>query len=184
MKKKKRKFNARELKFAEYILQGVAQATAYKQAGYKAKNSNVAAVMANRLLKKAKVAEYIAARRKELTEKLQEETLVTKRDVILELKHLAFSRINRVLSFNADGVTLRDSEDIADEDLAAIESVKETKDGISLKMHDKVGPLTKIGEHLGVFEPEAIDPDRPRKVQLNVRVYGPKHDWNFNVDVG
>ena len=120
-------------------------------------------------------------RREELAKQLENETLVTKRDVILELKYLGFSRINRVLSFNKNSITLKDSSKIADEDLAAIESVKETKEGISVKMYDKIQPLIKIGEHLDIFEPEELDPDRPRTVNVNVRVYGAKRDYRFNV---
>lgn len=176
--------NHRELKFCECILAGTTQHGAYKKAGYKAKNDNVAAVEAHKLLKKPKIAKYIADRRAQLSKQLQEETLVTKRDVILELKHLGFSRISRVLSFKGGNVTLGDSDEIDDKDLAAIESVRETKDGIAIKMHDKVQPLIKIGEHLGLFEPESLDPDRPRTVNVNVHVYGQKRDYKFNVTAG
>ena len=176
-----KKLKGKYLKFAELILQDVKQIDAYIGAGFKAKNRNVAGVEAHRLLRKPIVAEYISRRREELAKQLENETLVTKRDVILELKYLGFSRINRVLSFNKNSITLKDSSKIADEDLAAIESVKETKEGISVKMYDKIQPLIKIGEHLDIFEPEELDPDRPRTVNVNVRVYGAKRDYRFNV---
>jgi phage terminase small subunit len=176
----KKKLTGRRLKFAELILQNVPGIDAYLKAGFKAKNRNSAGAEASRYLKIPMIAEYVARRRQELTEQLQQETFVTKRDVILELKHLGFSRINRVLSFNGNSVTLKNSDEIADEDLAAIQSVKETKDGIAIKMHDKTTPLIKIGEHLGLFESEELDPDRPRTVDVTVHVYGQKRNYKFN----
>jgi len=177
-----KKLKGKLLKFAELILRDVKQVEAYLQAGFKAKNRNVAGVEAHRILKKPKIAEYIARRREEIAKQLENETFVTKRDVILELHHLGFSRINRVLDFSGQSVKLKPSDEIADADLAAIESVRETKDGIAVKMHDKIQPLIKIGEHLGLFEPGSIDPNQPRTVTVNVRVYGPKRNYKFHVD--
>ncbi|MOA67293.1 hypothetical protein D3C78_1943990 [compost metagenome] len=36
--------------------------------------------------------------------------------------------------------------------LDAVAEIKETKEGISLKLHDKVSALEKIGRHLGMFK--------------------------------
>ena len=54
-----------------------------------------------------------------------------------------FSIIQSVEVFDTDGI-----ERIK---LDAVSEIKETKEGISLKLHDKVSALEKIGRHLGMF---------------------------------
>jgi phage terminase small subunit len=44
-----------------------------------------------------------------------------------------------------------DSAEIDDDTAAAIAEVAQTRDGIKIKFHDKLGALEKIGKHLGMF---------------------------------
>lgn len=174
------KLTRKELKFCELILQGESGTKAYKLAGFKAKSDNSASVLAGRKLRKVHVAKYITDRTAELNKKVQEETLVTKREVILELKRIGFSRINRILEFSKSGVSILDSKKIVDDDLAAIQSIREGKDGIYVKLYDKVGPLTKLGEHLGIFQPDGST-DNPRAFTVNINVTGSDRSYKINI---
>jgi phage terminase small subunit len=44
-----------------------------------------------------------------------------------------------------------DSAEIDDDTAAAIAEVSQTRDGIRIKFHDKLGALEKIGKHLGML---------------------------------
>lgn len=74
---------AKEAMFVErYCQNGGIGAKAYVQAGFKAKNPNVAAVQANRLLRKPNIGAAIAIRRAQSLEKAQEETDITAKEVL------------------------------------------------------------------------------------------------------
>jgi phage terminase small subunit len=63
---------AKEMLFIDtYLANGCIGAKAYVHAGYKAKNANVAAVMANRLLRNPKIAGLIKSRTRERLEMAQ-----------------------------------------------------------------------------------------------------------------
>lgn len=53
--------------------------------------------------------------------------------------------------------------------------VKITKDGLEIKMHDKVGALTKVGQHLGMFT-DKIDAKIDGGLTINLRRFTPEPD--------
>lgn len=87
--------------FVDYLLGGDCKATAYKRAGFTAKNTAVASACANRLLKNAKVAAYREKREKELNqerfatlEERMEECTKVIRDPLYEPNPLLFKAID------------------------------------------------------------------------------------------
>ena len=58
-------------KFADAVLKGMNQTDAYKAAGYKSKNDDVAAANASRLIGNEKVATYLEAKRTKVASKLE-----------------------------------------------------------------------------------------------------------------
>jgi len=123
-------------------------------------------------LKKPEIQEEI----KRLREARSKRTQITADRVLEELAKIGFSNIKnylRVKDFevvvgyekdkdgNPDktrpitktirGVEIFETDDIDDELAAAIAEIKETKHGISLKLHDKIKALEDIGRHLGMF---------------------------------
>jgi len=61
----------REIKFCEYILQGLNQTQAYKKAGYKGQNPSAIRSGASEIAHKPNVIAYIATARKQVVEDLQ-----------------------------------------------------------------------------------------------------------------
>lgn len=144
------------------------------RAGYSEKTAEV---QASRLLSYAKVAEAVRFAQ----EARAERTGVTADRVLEEFAKVAFTDLADVtdwgvkevaLGFDEDGKRLR-AEDIGDavvvryeqapfitpinrDDLtpaarAAVSEVSLGKEGFKIKLHDKVGALTQIGRHLGMF---------------------------------
>ncbi len=127
-------------------------ARAARDAGFSKKTAKE---QAHRLLTHA----HIQARVTELTKERQARAKKNGDDVIAELERVGFSRVNHIVSFNESGmVFVQNSEDIEDDDAAAIESVKvteivsKTEDGndmlkTEIKLHAKVPALTLLAKH-------------------------------------
>jgi len=161
-------------------------------AGYSAKTAEVAA---SRLLRHVEVAAEINRRR----EVIQIKAGVTPEMVVSELAKLGFSDIRQVIAwrtveqqvaFDAEGdpvelpdveITIRNSEEIAAGAAAAIAEVSRGKDGsLKVKMHDKLGALVRIGQHLGMFRaptgPEA--PGKKEQAELEAKTAQKGSDWD------
>lgn len=141
-------------------------------AGYSEKS---AAVEANRLLTNAKIVAEIEKAQKILSYR----TGVTPERVLAELAKVGFSDIRQLVQWRSNvteigedpetgepqlkafnEVQIRDSFEVDDDTAAAISEVSQTKDGaLKVKMHDKLGALVKIGQHLGMFKTPAKPSD-------------------------
>lgn len=141
-------------RFVEEYLIDLNASAAARRAGY---SVHVANRIASENLSKPVIADAIAQRQKVLQEKVG----ITQERVLNELAKIAFGDQRRVMSWGKGGVSLRESEDLTDDDAAAVAEVAETrtKDGGSLKLktHDKVGALKLLGEHLGLFKADKGD---------------------------
>jgi phage terminase small subunit len=159
-----------------------ALAAGYKEAG--------AAVEASRLLNNPNVAAELERRRKLLSIK----TGITPERVLAELGKLGFSDIRQVVEWQTrevfDGpepiahseasVAIKPSEQISDDAAAAISEVSQTKDGcLKVKMHDKLGALVKIGQHLGMFRTvQAEEPGKKEQAEQNAKGAQKGSDWD------
>ncbi|MFY3460054.1 terminase small subunit [Achromobacter xylosoxidans] len=161
-------------------------------AGYSAKTAEVAA---SRLLRHVEVAAEINRRR----EVIQIKAGVTPEMVVSELAKLGFSDIRQVIAwrtvdqqaaFDAEGdpvelpdveITIKNSEEIAAEAAAAIAEVSRGKDGtLKVKMHDKLGALVRIGQHLGMFR-APVGPETPGKkeqAEIDAKTAQKGSDWD------
>lgn len=118
--------------------------------------------------------EDVAARVAELQQDVCEKYDVTADRVIKEIARIAFGDPRRVMSWAGtrverdqksagDGalalkpghLTLTDSDDLTDDDVAMVAEVKVTKEGMSLKLHDKLAALEKLARFTGVYDREA-----------------------------
>lgn len=165
--------NARHELFAVLLAQGKPQSEAYKLAGYKADKPSSAEQGGSRLSRNLKVAERVA----ELKAQWAEQAGITTTDVIRGLAAIAFADPRKVMSWGqkvvgrrktksgkmTKGKTLAElvlvsSKDLDDDVASAVKEVSITADGrLSLKMHDKLPALVKLGEHLGMFQGESAE---------------------------
>lgn len=142
--------NARQQKFVERYLVHLNQTKAAEEAGYAS-----AQVESVRLMKRPDV---LAAIQKAIHERATRNEITADR-VIQELAKVAFGDLRKVMSWDASGVQIRASSELADEDAAMVSEVCETRQGgedggstIKVKTHDKVAALTLLGRHLGIFK--------------------------------
>jgi phage terminase small subunit len=121
---------------------------AYMAAFSKCKKDVAADASATKLLSRPEVR----ARIDELIAAAAEKAGVTIERVVAELARIGFADIRQVVSWGPDGVPVLDSTTISDDAVAAIAEVSKTREGMRVKLHDKVTALAKLGRHLGMFK--------------------------------
>ena len=160
----------------KYVANPTDGAAAYIAAGGSKRRAKQGA---SEMLKVPAVAEAI----KEFQEKANEKTLddieISKR----ELRRIVQGDLRKVMSWGPDGVTVRPSTDLADEEAAMVAEVSETitKHGrtIKLKLHDKPGAIDKLMRIVGGYAPEKSELTGPNGLPLapptiNVNFIEPK----------
>lgn len=142
---------------------------AYKVAYSNVKKDDTAAVNGNRLLRNAKVKEYLNERMKER----EKRTEITQDKVLEELAAIAFSNGSKYAKvieetvYDENGEVLLDSDgnivkqkvvdlvltdELSEIDKKAIASIKKGRNGIEISTCDKVRALELLGKHLGMFK--------------------------------
>lgn len=142
---------------------------AYKVAYPNVKKDDTAAVNGNRLLRNAKVKEYLDERMKER----EKRTEITQDKVLEELAAIAFSNGSKYAKvieetvYDENGEVLLDSDgnivkqkvvdlvltdELSETDKKAIASIKKGRNGIEISTCDKVRALELLGKHLGMFK--------------------------------
>ena len=151
------KLTAKQIRFVDEYLVDFNATQAAIRAGYKA---NTAHVIGAENLRKPKIAEEIARRQKDL----QRRTEVTQDRVVKELARIAFANIADYLHVETqtrtkdDGtettyqiVMLSETEDLSADQRAALATVKQSVNGVEIKLHDKIKALELLGRHIGMF---------------------------------
>ena len=133
---------------AEYLVDLNATQAAIR-AGY---SERTAYRIGAELLHKTSVAEAIAAGQAKRAQRVE----ITADRVVSELAKIAFADPRDLMEWGPDGVKLKASADLTEEQAASVAEVSETttKDGGSLKLkkHDKVKALELLGRHMGMFK--------------------------------
>ncbi len=163
------KLNAKQLTFANLWLtanqHGMSNMECYRQAGYTAKNDNVAAVQANRLLKNAKIWAYCQAMRAESIE----ETGLTLRYLDQQLKDLIDGTSTEVMTTVAHITDRIDEEtgepivvhvpaircaidDLPPEVQGSIQSMKTTANGVEVKQYSRLEALKLAYQRQGALK--------------------------------
>lgn len=155
--------------FADEYLIDLNATRAYKAVYRNIKNDETAAVNGNRLLRNAKVAEYINQRMQERSKR----TEITQDFVLKELYEIAKAKgtdfaqvVEEPIISNGSYVIDPDTgkiktyksvevfptDKIPEDKQKAIASIKEGKYGIDVSTYDKVKALELLGRHLGMFK--------------------------------
>ena len=136
------------------------------RAGYSRKT---AAAQATRLLKNVKVQAFLAGLMAKRAKKLD----IKGEDVLRELAKIGFSNMGSYAEFGAGGVRLKESEELTEDEMAAVAEVSQTvtKDGgtVRFKLHDKGRALHDVADHLGMFDKKlTLETEGPIQVTLAV----------------
>lgn len=133
--------------FVKEYLKDLNGTQAYIRAGYKVKDENSAAVMANRLLRNVKVQEKIQAAMKER----EKRTEITQDRVLKEIANLAFTDRTGIVNLKNNNLIIKNFDELSPEQKTCISGVKETKFGIEVTFYNKEKALEMLGRHLGMF---------------------------------
>ncbi len=137
-------------RFVEEYLVDLNATQAAIRAGYSAKTAKS---QGQRLLTKADIqAEKQKARRKQ-----QERTNITADRVLAELAAVGFARATDYVTVANQEVILTDTSELTEQQASAIASVRQSKNGVEVRMHDKLRALELLGRHLGMFDGESQD---------------------------
>ena len=144
------KLTPKQARFVEEYLIDLNGAAAVRRAGYKHKRPDA---LAYDLLRKQEICEALKAEQLERSAR----TGITADRVIKEIARIAFADPRAVMSWGPNGVTLRESSELSDDEAATVAEVAETwtdSGGGSrkVKLHDKVAALEKLARHVGLYE--------------------------------
>lgn len=139
--------NAQKIFCDEYLID-LNATRAYKVAYPKVKKDETANVNGSRLLRNAKVQSYIEEKMK----KREKRTQVTQDKVVKELAAIAFSNATDFAEIKKGCVYIKDTSELDESAKKSIIGIKEGKEGIEVKMANKVDALTTLGRHLGMFK--------------------------------
>lgn len=148
-----KELDARERKFVdEYMIDGDAPRAAIA-AGY---SETMANSKAYQWVSNSKVKPHVYAAVRNKQNRISERLEVTAERSIRELARISYGSIRDVAKWGPDGMTLKDSSELTDDQAAMIESItyREGVQGksVSFKTHSKTTALKMLGDHLGLFK--------------------------------
>ncbi len=145
-------------RFADEYLIDLNATRAYKAAYPSCKKDETANVNGSKLLRNAKVKEYIDIKQKALEEK----SGVTQQRIIEELAKIAFADIRKAYDKNGNLRPIQDLDDDTAGAIIGVESFEEYEgrgddreyigDTKKVKMADKIRAAELLGKHLGMFK--------------------------------
>lgn len=138
------KLTEKQKRFVQEYLVDLNATAAAKRAGYSAKTADR---IGPELLGKTCVSEAVKA----AIEKRSARTGITQDRVLEELAAIAFARGTDYAGIISGVALYHDTDKLTDSQKAAIVSIKSTKDGVEIKLANKLKALELLGRHLGIF---------------------------------
>lgn len=148
------KLSVKQENFCNYYIECGNASEAYRRAyscsNMKDESINVKAV---ELLNNGK----ITVRVKELQEELKKKSDITKEEVLNMLKSFMYADIRNFLTIKNGNVIFKDSEDWTEEMAMQVESVKQGKEGIEIKLNGRTWTIQRICKMLGFDSPQDVN---------------------------
>lgn len=148
------KLSVKQENFCNYYIECGNASEAYRRA-YSCSNMKDESInrKAIELLNNGKVA----ARVKGLQEELKKKSDITKEEVLNMLKSFMYADIRNFLTIKNGNVIFKDSEDWTDEMAMQVESVKQGKEGIEIKLNGRTWTIQRICKMLGFDSPQDMN---------------------------
>ncbi len=144
--------NARHELFAQEVAKGTSASESYAKAGYAPNTGNCL---------RLKVNESIVARVTEIQNRGADRAAVSVERIVQELARIGFSNVTDAIQIKRGKVKVSDTSKLSADAVAAIAGIKQTKDGVEVRFHDKQAALVTLGRHVGMFK---------ENINLNVTV--------------
>jgi phage terminase small subunit len=159
-----KKLTPKRQRFIEEYMIDLNATQAAIRAGYKEKTAYSIGQALLKILE-AEITRALAERSKR--------TEVTADRVVRELARIAFTDTRQIFMWGPDGVTLRPSDELTDDEAAIVAEVSETKSetggSIKVKRFDKLKALELLGKHLGMFT-DKVDVNHSGGIDLRAAV--------------
>lgn len=124
---------------------------AYKAALTAGYSENFAKAKSYQLLDREDIQDYIDQRRKQMARRA-----VSPERVLLELAAIGFANATEFVEIKKGKIKISDTEELPPNIRKAIIEIKRGRDGIEIKMADKLKALELMGKNLGMFR-EKVD---------------------------
>jgi Terminase small subunit. len=151
------------------VLEGLSQREAYRRAGGKAKDDNVADQQASRMVRFDKVASFLNSFKVETTKTLAS-TIMSREEMLERLTAMARTNIDDVISLHNNplideesgevvaqaGWSFKDPDKMTGAGTAIISELTAGKDGLKVKTHSQVAAMKQIADLQGYNKPTEI----------------------------
>lgn len=145
----KGKLTEKQKRFVQEYFVDLNATAAAQRAGYKDPN------IGRQLITKNNVSAAI----QEAIEKRQNRVEITQDRVLQELASIAFAKGTDYASIISGIVMMNDTGELTEEQKAAIVSIKQTKEGVEVKLADKMKALELLARHLGLLQAQEKQED-------------------------
>lgn len=145
----KKKLTEKQKRFVQEYLVDLNATAAAQRAGYKDPN------IGRQLITKNNVSAAI----QEAIDKRRNRVEITQDRVLQELAAIAFAKGTDYASIISGVVMTNDTEELTEEQKAAIVSIKQTKEGVEVKLADKMRALELLAKHLGLLQAQEKQED-------------------------
>lgn len=156
-----------QMRFCEIYVKTGNASQSYVDAGYKAKDGDVASACAARLLSSASVSLYV----KQLQNKVSQKHEVSRDRIIGELVKVAFANMSEVVEIDDKGkpVIKKNANLDALDSISSSESYSDTgySKSFSVKKSDKIKAMEMLCKLLGLYDKE--DTESRRNLEANSR---------------
>lgn len=155
--------------FCNYYIETGNASEAYRRA-YNADSMKIDTVYvkASELLANGK----ISVRVQQLQKELKKHSDITKEEAVKELTHIVRSRVTGVLNAKGKKVTVRNLEDLPDDIITCIQSIKSVKGGIEVRFYDKISAIDRLSKMLGWDEATKVNVQGSVPVKEWLKKYG------------
>lgn len=108
----------------------------------------------------------IAARINELQEEMKKKSDITKDEVLRMLKNIMYADIRDFLTLKDGLIQFKDSDEWTDDMAMQVESVKQTKEGIEIKLNGRAWSIQRICKMLGFDAPQELKVNTPKPMSM------------------
>ncbi|MDD2819714.1 MAG: terminase small subunit [Flavobacterium sp.] len=150
---KQNKLTLKQEAFCQAYIRSGDKSAAYREA-YNASRMKPETIheMASKLSSNHKVATRIKELQSKVAAIAEKKFNITAEEMLRHLNVLRNSRIDEYVEFKKGKLSFKDFEKLTKEQLMCIESIKETRFGIEIKLHGKEWTIEKINKHIGFYE--------------------------------
>ena len=146
--KRPSKLSEKQKRFAQEYLIDLNATAAAKRAGYSPKT---ASEQGARLLANVNVQDEI----QKAIKKRQSRVEISQDRILQELAAIAFSKGTDYADIVSGVVVPHDTDSLTEAQKAAVISIKQTKEGLEIKLGSKLKAIELLGKHLGMFRGES-----------------------------